>query len=49
MKAAWSASPSSAVPSIWWGPRSFPACGSIATTATPGEAACASRMVDLPR
>jgi hypothetical protein len=35
-------------PTICWGPRSLPACGSMATTSTPSGAAVASTMAERP-
>ena len=45
-KAAWSAAPRSPSPAISPGPRSLPACGSIATTLPSGPAANASTIND---
>ena len=48
-KRSWSASPVAASVSISCGPRSVPACGSIAITSTPSGAAVASTIVERPR
>ncbi len=49
LNTAWSSAASASNPTSSCGPRSLPACGSMATISTPSGAAVARTIVDLPR